>query len=248
MSPDLVRYAESVLGPCTVIGDSSWAHWLSTVTQVRDAAGTDWFVKRALCGPWRVGPAGLALQPGWCRPGRGHPVSGRTAAAMPARRGAPVSWPGFADAKCEELERWAATATGLLEPDELAFVRARAGDLATLDPPATVPCHMDYSPRNWLVSEGKLYVIDFEWSRRDAWANDLMWLYFGPWRARPGLEEAFLDGYGRQISDTDREILLRCGAITAVWLVVRAHEYGDSGFEEASRRNLQRLMAADGDR
>jgi hypothetical protein len=55
-------------------------------------------------------------------------------------------------------------------------------------------------------------------------------------------------GTGRQISDTDREVLLCCGAITAVWLVVRAHEYGDSGFEEASRRNLQRLKAADGDR
>jgi Ser/Thr protein kinase RdoA (MazF antagonist) len=151
-------------------------------------------------------------------------------------------WTGFAAEKREKLEAWATRAAGLLSARELDFARALARGLEQVDPPRQVPCHRDYSPRNWLVDGDNVRVIDFDLATWEVWVNDLARLYFGIWWDRPDLRDAFLDGYGHGLDRQDLEVLLRCGAIAAISPIARAHEHGDSDFEEAGRRNLQRLM------
>jgi len=152
-------------------------------------------------------------------------------------------WDDFAAEKLDEFERWAARADGLLEPRQLDFARGEVRGLGGLGSPVRVPCHLDYEPRNWLVADGRVHVIDFERARPEIWINDLSRLYFGSWLARPDLCEAFLDGYGRAIGSDDRAVLLGCGALSAVSTVVWARAHGDAPFEEAGRRRLARLMA-----
>lgn len=156
---------------------------------------------------------------------------------------AAVRWDDFGAVKAEEFERFAARAAELLSPREVDFARSEVRALTGLGRPPQVPCHRDYTPRNWLVDDSRLYVIDFELARLDVWVSDLVRLYFGVWTDRPDLQEAFLDGYGRRIGDTDRGLLLGCGVLAAVWLVVKGREYGQAALVEANHRTLQRLMA-----
>ncbi|AVT28936.1 hypothetical protein C6361_04880 [Plantactinospora sp. BC1] len=158
-------------------------------------------------------------------------------------------WTDLAAGKLDELDRLSVRASRLLEPRELDFVRAGLRDLSGIAAPARVPCHLDYGPRNWLVTgadrhgaERRVHVIDFEWAGPEVWVNDLNRLYFGPWRGRPDLADAFLAGYGRTLDDADRAILHACAALTAVFIVVWAQRRGEPGFAEAWRQNLRRLM------
>ncbi|GAB3979763.1 aminoglycoside phosphotransferase family protein [Plantactinospora veratri] len=158
-------------------------------------------------------------------------------------------WTDLAARKLDELDRLSVRGGGLFEPRELDFVRAGLRDLSGVPAPPRVPCHLDYGPRNWLVAragrhraDGRLHVIDFEWAGPEVWVNDLNRLYFGPWRGRPDLADAFLAGYGRTLDDADRAVLHACGALTALFVAVWAQGRGDPGFAEAWRQNLRRLM------
>jgi Ser/Thr protein kinase RdoA (MazF antagonist) len=86
-------------------------------------------------------------------------------------------------------------------------------------------------------------VIDFEWSGLDVWVADLARLHLGIWVTRPDLQQAFLEGYGKDLGGADRELLHGCAVLTAVWLVVKAHETCQPSFEEASRIALLRLIS-----
>jgi Ser/Thr protein kinase RdoA (MazF antagonist) len=152
-------------------------------------------------------------------------------------------WTDFVPDKLRELQRWALRSDGLVARSDLDYARQQLSDLASLGAPARVPCHLDFSPRNWLIADGSLHVIDFEWAGPEVWVNDLARLYFGPWYERADLQEAFLDGYGRSIADADLAVLLACGVLNAVRLVVSAHERGDVPFEQSSREELTRLVA-----
>jgi hypothetical protein len=153
-----------------------------------------------------------------------------------------LAWPDFAAVKLEEFDRLRPAAAALLRPRELDLARAHIAALAGIPAPVRVPCHHDYTPRNWLVHNGALYVIDFEWSGLDARVADFARLYLGVWASRPDLMEAFLSGYGQALSRTDREILHGCAALTAVWLLVKAHETRQPSFEDASRIALLRII------
>ncbi|MEO3930206.1 hypothetical protein ABGB07_41115 [Micromonosporaceae bacterium B7E4] len=158
-------------------------------------------------------------------------------------------WTDLVAEKLAELDRLSVRASRLLEARELDFVRAELRNLSGVAAPARVPCHLDYGPRNWLVApagrqraERRVHVIDFEWAGPEVWVNDLNRLYFGPWRDRPDLADAFLAGYRRTLDDADRAVLHACGALTAVFIVVWAHGRGEPGFAQAWRQNLRRLM------
>jgi len=157
--------------------------------------------------------------------------------AQPALR-----WPDFAAVKAEQFARLMPAAAALLEPRALDLACTEVAALADLPAPMQVPCHHDYTPRNWLVSGGELSVIDFEWSGLDARVADLARLHLGVWATRPDLRDAFLDGYAHELSQADLEILRGCAVLTAVWLVVKAHETRQPSFEDASRMSLLRII------
>lgn len=154
----------------------------------------------------------------------------------------PKHWDEFGAAKMAEFERLTPRAATLLTSTELDFARAEIQALADLRSPERVPNHHDYNLRNWLVDHDAVYVIDFEWSHLDVWVNDLVRLSLGAWQTRPDLQEAFLDGYGRDLADDGRAALRGCSILTAVWLVVKARESGQASFEQGNRAALQRFM------
>jgi Ser/Thr protein kinase RdoA (MazF antagonist) len=156
----------------------------------------------------------------------------------------PVPWEDWGAAKICEFDSLMPMASELLGKRDLALARAAVETLSSLPCPGRVPCHRDYTPRNWLVSDGVQYVIDFEHSRLDVWLTDLARLHLGIWPDRPDLEEAFLAGYGRQLSDTDHPILHGVAALTATWLVVKARQIRQPALEDAFRVALQRLHPA----
>jgi hypothetical protein len=154
----------------------------------------------------------------------------------------PLAWTDLAAVKIKEFESLKSSAIELLQARQLATARAKIQPLADLPAPLQVPCHHHYTPRNWLVHNGALHVIDFEWSGMDLWVADLARLHLGIWASRPDLREAFLTGYGRDLSDADHKALDGCAVLTAVWLVVKAHETRQPSFEDASRTALLRLI------
>jgi hypothetical protein len=158
--------------------------------------------------------------------------------AEPAR-----PWPDFGPAKIDELDRLILAAASLVPTAELDQARAQVRALAAITTAVMVPCHRDYTPRNWLVHDDGLAVIDFEWARLDAPASDLSRLHLGIWADRPDLAEAFAVGYGQPLGDTDRAILHGCALITAIWLTIKARETAQPSFEQASRAALSRLLA-----
>jgi hypothetical protein len=153
-----------------------------------------------------------------------------------------LPWDDFGSAKAAEFDQLRPFAAGLLTSHELATARSQVHELAGQPCPVRVPCHRDYTPRNWLVDAGTVYVVDFEWSRLDVWVSDLARLHLGIWPARPDLRDAFLNGYGRELTDADHAILHGCAVLTAVWMLVKAHESHQPSFEEGSRTALRRLI------
>ncbi len=108
-------------------------------------------------------------------------------------------------------------------------------------PVVVVPTHGDWQPRNWLVDDGRLRVIDFgRFDFRPA-ATDLCRLATQQWREVPSLETAFLDGYGTDPRDETvwPMDLLREAISTAAW----AYAVGDYEFEAQGHRMLAEALA-----
>lgn len=157
----------------------------------------------------------------------------------------PEPWPdppGFAEGVRRGMETWIDRGGSLLSKDDLAFCRRMVAGLSELPPAVIVPCHMDYSPRNWLVDDaGVVRLIDFERTRREQWIQDLARMHYGLWLRRPELGKAFYEGYGRQPSGLDLEILDRRQASGTLSTIVWAHEHGDEAFEAHGREVLAGL-------
>lgn len=188
----------------------------------------------------------LTALPGEPGPWPGEPETHRRAGALLRllhEAETPMPWPEFATAKLAEYEALLPTAGALLDADVLGFVRSELLAFPALGTaPLRVPCHRDYTPRNWLVSPAGVHVIDFELARPDVWVNDLTRLESGPWRGRPDLRAAFLSGYGREPGPADEAASRVCRALTALWLVVKAREYAQPDLEAANRQALRNFM------
>ena len=105
------------------------------------------------------------------------------------------------------------------------------------EPPATlVPTHGDWQPRNWLVHDGVVSVIDFGRADLRPAYTDLARLAAQEFRRDPALEGAFLDGYGADPRGPDawHRQQVREAIGTAVW----AYSVGDERFEAQGHRMI----------
>jgi len=107
-------------------------------------------------------------------------------------------------------------------------------------PVVVVPTHGDWQPRNWLVDQGKVKVIDFgrfDW--RPA-MSDFCRLAARQWSDNAALEHAFLAGYGSEPRDPEqwRLITLHEAIGTAVW----AYQVGDEPFENEGHRMIANAL------
>jgi hypothetical protein len=102
--------------------------------------------------------------------------------------------------------------------------------------------HGDYQPRNWLANEGVVSVIDFGRGAQRPWVSDLVRLKNQQFIGHPEIEEAFMEGVGRSLTNADLEMLqletLRQSTGTVVW----AHNIGDNEFEEHGRQMIARFL------
>ncbi|MDG4759132.1 phosphotransferase [Micromonospora sp. WMMD710] len=110
-------------------------------------------------------------------------------------------------------------------------------------PPATlVPTHGDWQPRNWLVHDGLVGVIDFGRAAMRPASTDFSRLAAQDFRRDPALEVAFLDGYGadpREAGDWHRH-RVRAAIGTAAW----AYQVGDEPFEAQGHRMITEALSS----
>lgn len=122
----------------------------------------------------------------------------------------PRSEPDWTAWLAERADYWLQQAGDRISARRRADVLAHMRALQDLAPIPTVSCHLDFMPRNFLhADDGILRVIDFEHSRYDLAARDLVRLATRIWPARPDLRDSFLDGYGG-LTSTDTEVIDHC--------------------------------------
>ena len=154
----------------------------------------------------------------------------------------------LADALLKRSEAWLKRSRGLFDARTVDWV---AGQLESAVETVRqrgwtrVPCHRDYTARNWLLNDDKLFVIDFEHARPDLWFLDIERSWSGVWQRRPDLETAFFSGYGRSLSNEERKALKKLSAHTALTTIVWANEHNDREFEQQGREVLERLRGGD---
>ncbi|GAA1651507.1 aminoglycoside phosphotransferase family protein [Actinoplanes couchii] len=124
-------------------------------------------------------------------------------------------------------------------PDTVRRLRAEITAWPT-PPSMVVPTHGDWQPRNWLVHEGIVSVIDFgRAALRPPW-TDLTRIAVQDFPGRPDLEEAFLRGYGPDPREPDawRRTRVREAIGTACW----AFAVGNEEFEGQGHRMIADIL------
>lgn len=104
-----------------------------------------------------------------------------------------------------------------------------------------VPTHGDWQPRNWLIHEGVVSVIDFGRAALRPAMTDLARLAVQDFRRDPNLETAFLDGYGTDPREPDawRRTVTREAIGTAAW----AYQVGAEAFEAQGHRMIAEALS-----
>lgn len=123
--------------------------------------------------------------------------------------------------------------------DVEARLRAEVASWPT-PPTVVVPTHGDWQPRNWLVHEDVVSVIDLGRADLRPAHTDLARLAAQQFRTDPALEAAFLQGYGRDPREPSawHRTRVREAIGTAVW----AHQVGDEAFEEQGHRMVAEAL------
>lgn len=104
-----------------------------------------------------------------------------------------------------------------------------------------VPTHGDWQPRNWLVHEGLVSVIDFGRADLRPAVTDFTRLAAQQFCGHPELEAAFIGGYGCDPREPAawRHTQIQEAVATAVW----AYEVGDEPFEAQGHRMIADALA-----
>ncbi|GAB4050799.1 hypothetical protein GCM10028775_24660 [Catellatospora paridis] len=125
-----------------------------------------------------------------------------------------------------------------------ATVERLSAEIAAWPTPAAtlVPTHGDWQPRNWLVHEDVVSVIDFGRAALRPALTDFARLAVQDFRRNPALETAFLDGYGTDPREADawHRNQVREAIGTATW----AYRVGDEQFEAQGHRMIEALSLA----
>lgn len=124
-------------------------------------------------------------------------------------------------------------------PDGLLEAAHRRLDAVRPFPVPLVFTHGDYQPRNWLVDDGELRIIDYGRALFRSAESDLVRLRHQQFVGHPELQAAFERGYGREPGPVLELDELEQATTTVSW----AHSIGDPEFEEHGRRMLRRVLA-----
>ncbi|MFF3015531.1 phosphotransferase enzyme family protein [Streptomyces sp. NPDC057939] len=145
-------------------------------------------------------------------------------------------------AAADGAEKYLARAGDRLTTVEQQLIRNHAAHLRRIGPVPVGFIHGDNRPRNWLVSESGVAHIDFERTRPAARVQDLVTLTVNEWLDHPDREQAFLQSYGRPLTDAERHALTCLTALDAVSCLAWGPDNGDPSVTARGRRTLDRLM------
>lgn len=144
-----------------------------------------------------------------------------------------------------DLDGWQrrGMAISCLTPDEMAVVAAARSLLSAFAGERPVPCHRDYGPANWLVTQEGVWsgVIDFEFAGWDVRMADFTRYPNWEWIDRPDLIDAFCAGYGWDFTPAEESQRLVCHILYALAAVVWGQENDYFGFAAEGRRALSLL-------
>jgi hypothetical protein len=132
---------------------------------------------------------------------------------------------------------------GYLDDAELAVLRAAQRLAPAFAGERPVPCHRDYCPYNWLVTEEGDWagVIDFEFAHWDVRVAEFSRYPDWEWMHRPDLVEALLEGYGRPLTPREEEQCLVARAQYALSAITWGMEASYLGFVAEGREALNYL-------
>jgi len=158
----------------------------------------------------------------------------------------PRTLPGYRDWLRDRAAYWTVRASPFLSAADLGNANAHLAALQQAADPHGVPCHLDFQPRNWLLDPAAdLYLVDFEHARTDLPVRDLVRLRFRVWPVRPNLKDAFLNGYGRDLTGPDTETLQHLGALDALTAIARGHQSHDIQLVQYGHSTLRQLRASE---
>jgi Ser/Thr protein kinase RdoA (MazF antagonist) len=144
----------------------------------------------------------------------------------------------------ERVEEHLRRASKLVDPSDAGLVRRHAAQLADIAPLLpSVPSHGYLQPRNvlWDGARRIVALIDFERAEFAPAVRDLVRLEYGPWDGRTDLREAFFSGYGRRLSEAEKQALTCYAAIDAISGLQRGTRHGDQHLVARAHRTLARL-------
>ncbi len=144
-----------------------------------------------------------------------------------------------------ELEREidVADRAGFLDDEEWAVLRAAQRLTPAFAGERPIPCHRDYCPYNWFVTEAGDWagVIDFEFAHWDVRVAEFSRYPDWEWIHRPDLVEALLDGYGRPLTHREEQQCLVARAQYALSAITWGMEHSYLGFVAEGRQALKHL-------
>ena len=143
-------------------------------------------------------------------------------------------------AALNKIQDFAERAEALVSPGLLSAARSIAASHVAA-PRILYATHGDYQPRNWIEDDGLLGVIDFGRAGYRPWVSDLVRLEHGYFRDHPELRDAFFAGYGRDPAE-ELDSWRLDHVLQSLGTIVWAHDVGDSLFEAAGRRMLERVV------
>jgi len=132
---------------------------------------------------------------------------------------------------------------GLFDASELDFIHGWCNEyLSSLVGERAISIHRDFTPRNWLVQDGRLSgVIDFEHARWDLRAGDLNRTPDKEFLQKPYLRAAFFDGYGKPSDRLQNQIQIM-RLFQAVGAIVWGVLVGETDYSAENRVALHRMM------
>ncbi|WP_093802083.1 aminoglycoside phosphotransferase family protein [Streptomyces sp. Wb2n-11] len=148
-------------------------------------------------------------------------------------------------AAADGAEKYLARAGDRLNQDEQQLIRDHAARLRRVGPVPVGYVHGDNQPRNWLWSRHGLALIDFERCRPAGRIQDFVILATTQWADHPDREKAFLQSYGRELTDAERHALRCLSALDAVNCLAWGPDNGDAEVTTRGLRTLDRLMRED---
>lgn len=163
------------------------------------------------------------------------------------RDGSPASKPVYEAREyvTAELEDWLRRGTrlGCLNDGELAIIKHARSLIPSFEGEKPCPCHRDYCPPNWLVTENGDWagVIDFEFAYWDVRVADFTRYPSWEWIDRPDLMESFFEGYGRSLTPQEEEQRRFSHVLYALGAIVWGSENVYHGFAREGRRSLEWL-------